>query len=142
MVNGFGRGQSTYITPKKELGTIRYIFEQIDVPERWYSFDTPRENTLCFTQEEDGIHTFICERGQKTGEQVFQSWYDAIRDAAQSFEPRYTDAVMHASELVHMEEMMSQEVKDAIRAVKGRQRMKRRSMPRRRNTAAREKARA
>lgn len=105
MVNDFGRGQKTYMKLRREMETIRWIFEQIDVPEWWYSFDDSRENTLCFTLERDGIHTFIPERGEKKGELVFNSWYDAIRDAAKSFEPRYTDAIMKASDLVLRGEM-------------------------------------
>lgn len=127
---------------RREMETIRWIFEQIDVPEWWYSFDVPRDNTLCFVLERDGIHTFIPERGEKKGELVFRSWYDAIRDAAQSFEPRYTKAIMQASDLVREEEIRSRATEVAARAVKQRQRMKNRSIQRKKHIRTREKARA
>ena len=88
------------------MDTIRWIFEQINVPQWWYSFEDPRENTLCFLLDGDGIHTFVLERGEKKSERIFHNWYDAITDAAQSFEPQYTNAVIDASDMVRKGDVM------------------------------------
>ena len=73
---------------------IKQILEEAKLPKRWYSINKPTENRLSIMNESDGIHVFVPERGDKTGEHIYTDWYNVIEDVANSVELKYTKKIM------------------------------------------------
>ena len=61
---------------------IQKILKKAQVPPTWYSIAKPFECRLSVTDEKDGIHVFIPERGERIGENIHHDWYEAIKDKA------------------------------------------------------------
>lgn len=78
---------------KPQIKTIASILRDAEVPSYWYSIDVPVDGRISIMGDDDGIHVFIPERGQRTGEKIYTDWYDALMDAADSFELKYTEKI-------------------------------------------------
>ena len=78
---------------KEQIERVQQILEEARVPKFWYSIGEPQECRISIIDEDDGIHVFIPERGDKTGERIYTHWYNVIIDVANSFELKYTEKV-------------------------------------------------
>ena len=82
------------------MKTIESILKKAEVPSTWYSVERPFECRLSVTDEVDGIHVFIPERGKRVGENIHHTWFDAIKDIADYVGPSYKPIIMKlASEI-------------------------------------------
>ncbi len=72
---------------------IQKILKKAQVPPTWYSIAKPFECRLSVTDEKDGIHVFIPERGERIGENIHHDWYEAIKDIADYVGPKYKKAI-------------------------------------------------
>ena len=77
-----------------QMSKIRQILEEVELPKVWYSIDKPEECRISIICENDGIHVFVPERGDKTGERVYTDWYNVIKDVANSVELKYTEKII------------------------------------------------
>lgn len=100
MVSTDGRRQKSYL-----IATIKKILKQAKVPPRWYSINKPIDNRVCIVLENDGIHVFIPERGERTGEQIYNNWYFAIVDIADCFELQYTQSIKRIAAVTLIKEV-------------------------------------
>ncbi len=99
---------------KSHLAKIRKILVDANVPQRWYSINKPVDNRLCIALQQDGIHIFIPERGERTGERIYHEWYKAIMDVADCFELKYTERVKSLAHRLLIKEILSVRMKDIV----------------------------
>ena len=111
------------ITRRSEspIKIIESVLKKAGIPQHWYSIAKPFECRTSIIQQDDGLHVFIPERGERVGEQVFQDWFDAVVCIANNFELSATNRLMRVAKdtLIELSQKKQEPITFSIRTASG-----------------------